>query len=219
VLLKETKKMEDLTAVSSKIMVTPKKLRKIKHTPTTSTSVSASGTTTAADAAIDSTSRDGGSVAVVEESDTEAGIHSASDSIHDILNDRVVTDHNDQNDELINKTAGKFYDSINERILPSKSPSKIVNDHQHRIISSIADKWVYSNVQITHAYTTAAMPDYEFLNNIESDAKKRDALLTKLFSAIGCENKSAYVNYRIHNTPFINMGNVNIPKLVPSVRQ
>ncbi len=54
------------------------------------------------------------------------------------------------------------------------------------------------------------MPDYEFLNNIEPDAKKRDALLTKLFSTIGCENKSAYVNYRIHNTPFINMGNVNM---------
>ena len=53
VLLKETKKMEDLTAVSSKIMVTPKMLRKIKHTPTTSTSVSASGTTTAAAIAID----------------------------------------------------------------------------------------------------------------------------------------------------------------------
>ena len=151
-LLKETKKMEDLTAVSSKIMVTPKKLRKIKHTPTTSTSVSASGTTTAADAAIDSTSRDGGSVAVVEESDTEAGIHSASDSIHDILNDRVVTDQNDQNDELINKTAGKFYDSINERILPSKSPSKIVNDHQHRIISSIADKWVLLILRYSHRY-------------------------------------------------------------------
>jgi hypothetical protein len=63
VLLKETKKMEGLTAVSSKIMVTPKKLKKIKHTPTASTSVSASGTTTAA--AIDSTSHDGGSAAVV----------------------------------------------------------------------------------------------------------------------------------------------------------
>jgi hypothetical protein len=43
-------------------------------------------------------------------SDIEAGTYSASDSIHDILNDRVVTDHNDQNDELINKT-GTFYES------------------------------------------------------------------------------------------------------------
>jgi hypothetical protein len=59
---------------------------------------------------------------IVEESDTEAGTFLASDSIHDILNDRVVTDLNHQNDELINKTR-TYYESINERILPSRSPS------------------------------------------------------------------------------------------------